>query len=141
MKTEEEIKKKKEFIERLLNEYNIQQELSIGTLQIKKLRVRLALLNWVLDEEIKVKNNTTINTKDVTTAIKPRILVFLEDNKDKSYSCNDISDIFNISQQSIQKYMRELRREELVVAHISYTGGRPLVYKFKGDSNKNETNN
>jgi len=131
MKSEEEIKKKKEFIEMMLEEGG--DDLIIGTVQRRKLVVKLVILNWVLGEKDsdRMKLRKKVYNKDVFYDAKNRILMFLEDHKDAWFTASDISISLNQALQSVQKNIRSLKKEGRVKCNeMKGLLGTPKNYKI-----------
>ncbi|HUS49203.1 MAG TPA: hypothetical protein VMZ91_03510 [Candidatus Paceibacterota bacterium] len=58
MKTEVEIKKKREFLRKLIEDKEFEEELIMGSKQKAKLRIKINLLDWILGDKLpnKIEN-------------------------------------------------------------------------------------
>jgi len=130
MKTKEEIKKKRDFLNNLLEQE--EEDISLGTLLRRKIILKIQILEWVLNEEPKISKDFIIPNTPTILDSKTKILKFFEENKDKWFTTQETSQYCNLSDQTSKSYLRELAKSGYLKFKIKYgIQGTPRIYQLK----------
>lgn len=132
MKTEEEIRKKRDFIKICLEEEP--EEITLGLKGKERLILKKQVLDWVLNEETVLGLNLMKRRiPSVAFTKKDDVLKFFEEDKSgRFFSVREVAAHLNLSKVSAYKYIRELFREKYLIYRINVDGkGQPKFYKFK----------